>query len=248
MLLSALSSTTFDSRLRTLSRGWFMGKFSREPDVIMDAQPSSTYRLTLIRYDSRRKVSNDHAHSTATADLSDLDLIRSYQVSQSPAFVSQLMQRYSGHIVAFSMDHFQDHEYTKDFTNDIFIKLCDKLKKERITNFKNWLYVFMKNMFYDIKRREKLHSVYVDQQPKQEEYSIERQLQHQLDHPHLHAAMKELSEQERKCLRLIYLEDKRYAEIIQETGWTFNQIRGLRDRATGKLRALVTDELKQTYP
>lgn len=190
---------------------------------------------------------NNTAHNTADEKQQDSALIQAYQASRNTEYVARLMERYTGHIIAFSVDHFKNYDDVQDFTNDIFLKLCEKLAKEQVTHFKSWLYSFMKNMFYDIKRREQLHTAFVEQQPRSDGYSIDKKIQHRLDHEHLHAALDELSDQERQCIELIYLQGKRYNEIIRETGWTFNQIRGLRDRATKKLRMLVTEELKQSY-
>lgn len=177
----------------------------------------------------------------------DLDLIRQYKEKKNPLFVSSLLDKYSAQIIAFGLEHFKNREDIKDFTNDLFLKLCEKLKKEEVSNFKGWLYVFMKNMFYDAKRREKLHTVYVESSEKSEHYSIETSLFRELDKDVLNNALGALSADERACLQHIYFEGKSYNEIIQETGWAFNKIRGLRDRATKKLRDIVSVELKQSY-
>jgi len=156
------------------------------------------------------------------------------------------MQKYSAQIIAFSLDHFRNHEDVKDFTNDIFLKLCDRLLKDDIGHFRNWLYVFMRNMFYDIKRREQLHANYINRNPQDQDYhNAEKNLFHELDKDRLYKALDVLPEHERKCVQLLYMEGKSYNEIIGETGWTFNQIRGMRDRATKRLREALSMEFKE---
>lgn len=172
-------------------------------------------------------------------------MIAAYKRTGDNRFVSCLIEKYTAHILAFSLEHFKNHEDARDFTNDIFLKLCDKLQKENIIHFKSWLYVFMKNMFYDAKRREQLHVSYLKNQHLKDYHSIEKKLFNDLDREHLYTALGTLSEHERKCVELLYMEGKNYNEVIQETGWTFNQIRGIRDRATKKLREKISVEFKE---
>lgn len=176
----------------------------------------------------------------------DIGRIARYRQSGDSSIISSLMQKYSAQIVAFSMEHFRNREDARDFANDVFLKLCDKLLREEIVNFRSWLYVFMKNMFYDMKRKEQLHMNFVNRsQQLEQHHSIEKKLIGELDKARLYGALEVLSENERKCIQLLYIEGKNYNEIMRETGWTFNQIRGMRDRATKRLRETISLEFKE---
>lgn len=175
----------------------------------------------------------------------DLGLILKYKETKDTAFVAELMDRYSSHIIAFGVNNLKNREDVKDFTNDIFLKLCDKLYKDNIANFKSWLYIFMKNMFYDQKRKQQLHLKYLKRQTPNTYYLLENQLLYDIDKKHLYSALDRLADKEKRCVHLLYMEGKNYGEIMSETGWTFNQVRGIRDRATRKLKATISLELKE---
>ena len=62
---------------------------------------------------------------------------------------------------------------------------------------------------------------------------------------HLEAQIPELlqhlNSDESACLEAIYLKGHNYQEVMASHGWTFNQVRGYRDRGIRKLRQLLTD-------
>ena len=178
-------------------------------------------------------------------DKDDLTLISEYKKTKDPVYVNQLMDKYATQIIAFGMYRLKNREDVKDFANDVFLKLCDKLAKDEVLHFKSWLYTFMKNLFYDQKRREKLHLKYVKSHTINYKYEIEQVLFRQMDKKLLDHALNQLNEKEKKCIELLYYESKNYNEMIKETGWTFNQIRGTRERALKKLKELISTELRE---
>ena len=175
----------------------------------------------------------------------DLALISSYKETRNPALVAQLMDKYSAQIVAFALGSLKNKEDVKDFTHDVYLKLCDKLLKEDVQNFRNWLSRFMKNMFLDQKRKEQVQKKHLNRLTTGESYSIDRELFMNMDKKLIHKAIAQLAERERECIRVLYLEGKHYKEMMAETGWTFNQIKGVRERATRKLRTILSADFDE---
>ncbi|HHG84462.1 MAG TPA: hypothetical protein ENJ82_06920, partial [Bacteroidetes bacterium] len=62
-----------------------------------------------------------------------------------------------------------------------------------------------------------------------------------------HTALKSLKDEERLCIRMIYLEELSYQEVMAQTGYSFNQVRGYRDRAVRRLRTLLQDDFADYF-
>lgn len=177
--------------------------------------------------------------------IDDLELIASYKKTKNPELVAQLMEKYSAQILAFGMRSLKGQDDVKDFTHDVYLKLCDKLYTEDIENFKSWLVRFMKNLFFDKKRKEQVHKNHIARLSNEEHYSIEKELWLKMDRGQVYKAIDRLGEREKKCITILYLEGKNYKEMMTETGWTFNQIKGVRERAAVKLRKFLGPEFKE---
>jgi RNA polymerase sigma-70 factor (ECF subfamily) len=171
--------------------------------------------------------------------MTDLELINHYRKHGDASSISVLMDRYANQIVAFGLKQIRSHEDVRDFANDLYVKLAEKLKTAEVQDFKSWLYVFMRNMCYDQGRRKQLFEKFTEQQPKHKSYEIEEALQAKMDQVHLYEALEELPEKEAMVIRKIYLEEKNYQEVMVETGLTFNQLRGVRNRGTKRLREVL---------
>ena len=204
------------------------------------------YYITFLSFTTFETSLNHLAASVKDQNQKDLTLISKYQETNNTEFVRALIEKYSAQILAFGYRHLRNESDTKDFASDVFLKLCEKLKKEQILHFKSWLYTFMKNFFYDQKRKEQLHIKYLNNRDKKELYEIENQIIKRLDQKLLYEALHQLPEKEKRCITYLYLESKNYSEIIKETNWTFNQIRGTRERAIKKLRILLSEEFRES--
>lgn len=171
------------------------------------------------------------------ASSSDAELIHAFQKEDDQQALVVLLRRYSGYVIAFAGQHLKDSEAARDFSQELFLVLREKLRKTEVRNFKPWLYTVMRNLFLDGARRVAVHRKVLELLPPAEAgYSVEREIDLKLFRPRLEAALESLTEPEERCIRAIYLEEKSYAEVMAETGWKFNQMRGLRERAMKKLR------------
>lgn len=170
------------------------------------------------------------------ASLEDHELIAEYQKTGNTLFVKQLTDRYAQHILSYGWKNIRNEDDVKDFAQDVFQKLCAKLKSAKVESFKSWLYTAMRNMVIDSGRRKTLWNGYVDEERKREGITTLGFVETEYDMQYLRQALDELSEKEKSCMVLLYFQDRSYAEIMDETGMTFNQIRGIKDRTLKKLR------------
>ena len=77
--------------------------------------------------------------------IQDLELVRFYQETRKSVYLGELFTRYSSFAVAVCMKYLRDEENSKDAAMDIFEKLAEDLKKQKIEYFKSWLYSVIRN-------------------------------------------------------------------------------------------------------
>ncbi|MCB0736930.1 MAG: sigma-70 family RNA polymerase sigma factor [Bacteroidetes bacterium] len=172
--------------------------------------------------------------------MSDAQLVEAYKSSGNTELVQALTQRYAQHIMSFGWKQIGNADAVQDFAQDVFTKLCEKLKTQNVEQFKSWLYTFMRNLTIDAGRRQQLFEGYANQQHKSGIATLQF-VETELDMKHLRTALDDLSEKERTCMVLLYFQDLSYAEIMEETGLSFNQIRGIKDRTLVKLRERLSN-------
>lgn len=169
-------------------------------------------------------------------ELPDSTLLEHFQATSDLQVISVLLDRYKDLIIGMSMKFLKDQEEVRDFIGRLYLKLADKLERSEVKNARAWLCMVTMNLLRDDNRKGIVRDQYRRSLKEEVDWS-ERKSDFGMDAAHLHNAMdKCLSEKEQTVVKMIYFEDNSYQEIMEETGWTFNQVRGLRERAIKKLR------------
>lgn len=113
---------------------------------------------------------------------------------------------------------------------EIFEKLLSDLLKHDIHNFKSWLFTYSRN-FCLMQLRKKTKEVSMDEvsnyhaelMESQEDFhpidEKERQLQD------LEKALENLNEEQKKCVKLFYIKEKSYQEVVDETGFELKKVK-----------------------
>lgn len=187
-----------------------------------------------------------------SSKLSDTGLIEKYQQTKDQQLVLVLMERYASQISGMAFRYFRERDDILDFKSDLFEKLVRKLAEVDANDIRQperWLCRLITNSALDGIRRKKTYRGHtlefaVEREARPESDSVSLKA---LDNPHLHDALNQLSEEERSCLEKIYFEEMSYQEIMKETGLSFNQVRGYRDRAIRRLRGLLKDDFSEYF-
>lgn len=175
-------------------------------------------------------------------ELSDSGLLQHYQANADLQVISVLLDRYKDLIVGMSMRFLKDREEVRDFIGKLYLKLAEKLEQSEVKNAKAWLCMVTMNLLRDGNRKQEVRDQYRRTLQEEIEWS-EHKTDFQLDTTHLHAALANcLSDKEQTIVKMIYFEDMSYKDIMDETGWSFNQVRGLRERAIHKLKNGLSGE------
>jgi RNA polymerase sigma-70 factor (ECF subfamily) len=132
------------------------------------------------------------------------------------------------------MKYLRDEDESKDAVMQIFENLMTNLHKQEIANFKSWIYTVSKNHclmnLRKTKSTEKVKTEYGE--------NIRQEIMESEDIFHLHntsdiedkipqlqKAIGKLNEEQRKCIELIYLQDKSYQEVAMITGYSLKQVK-----------------------
>ncbi|MDQ3393210.1 MAG: sigma-70 family RNA polymerase sigma factor, partial [Bacteroidota bacterium] len=151
----------------------------------------------------------------------DEELLVLYQETEDPAHLGELFDRYVHLVYGVCLKYLRNNEDSKDMTMHVFEKLSIQLKKQEIKNFKSWLHVLTKNeclmllrtLRYKIEKENKGINPETDMDlsyimhPKEED-QLENSLQE------LEIAMEELPFEQKACIRLFYIQQKCYKEIV----------------------------------
>lgn len=182
-------------------------------------------------------------------NLTDGDIIKRYQQQQDTKYIAMLIDRYSPQISGISFRYFRNTEDVKDFSADLFIKLAEKLQKLDTNDredFGSWMTVFVRNAVIDQMRKQNSYQNHTNEFGLQAALSGEHQEDPvDLDPDRLQSAIEQLPEQERLCIEAIYLREETYQSLMKEHGFTFNQVRGYRDRGIKHLREFLPGTLNE---
>ena len=169
-------------------------------------------------------------------DLSDLDLVKSFQETSDKRLIVSLIDRHADSLTAITMRFVKSEAEAQELGQELFLMLAEKLPTAEVQNFRSWLLRMAWNRYIDKDRRRKRMYSY-QAELKEEAFSPDQIVNQRMDESvMLKTAFASLSEKEQTCIRMHYWEYKSYKEIAQELGMNFNQVRGALDRAIIKLR------------
>ena len=190
------------------------------------------------------------ARQKSKEKLTDSELILQYCKNEDQECIVLLLSRYTDQITGMCYNYFRNSDDVKDFTSELFMKLCSKLKQidpHEIRNVNAWLYTYIKHRILDQLRKVKTYNEYKSEFGKQSVHiSSESRTMPALDKEELMRGISSLSSNEKLCVELIYLQELSYQEIMEAYGFSFNQVRGFRDRGIAKLKTVLKDEF-ETY-
>ena len=180
-------------------------------------------------------------------EIPDARLLDDFRMSQKHKYVEELFNRYAHLIFGVAMKYLKNEDDAKDAAMLIFEALPDKIAKHEITNFKNWLYSVVKNqclmMLRQSSRQLKLKkNLSINQSGIMElttgfhlhekvelEYRIEK----------LNEALRFLKEEQRTCVEMMYLEQKSYVEISEETGYSMKKVKSYIQNGKRNLKLML---------
>ena len=160
----------------------------------------------------------------------DGELLQAFKETGSQDLLAKLYLRYTDLVYGTCLKYLKDAEAAKDAVMNIYQELLQKLAAHEVDNFKSWLYVVTKNhCLMQLRSAKKM--ITVEFQPavmQSEDFAhLDAVLDREQDFKKLEQCMEAIPAEQKDAIRLFYLENKCYNEIVEQTGMEWNRVRSL---------------------
>ena len=161
-------------------------------------------------------------------EKTDDELLRLYQSTHDLEWLSTLYLRYASLVYGVCLKYLKDREEAKDAVMQIHEKLIKSLLRHSVNNFRGWLYVNARNHCLMHLRSQKgkitgeISPFFMENSPEQHP---EEEIELELNILKLEKCIETLAGPQQHCVRLFYLQEKCYKEIMAETGFDLNQVK-----------------------
>ena len=176
--------------------------------------------------------------------LTDEELLQKYKGSRDTVLFGELFKRYTPFVFGVCLKYLKNQEESKDAVMIIFEKLMDDLEKHSVTNFKSWLHMVCRNhCLMELRRRK---SSLPDNQIEsfedlvmESEEDIHLLIEKEGQLQRLEESIKHLSEEQKICVELFFLQEKTYQEVCDHTGYSMNQVKSYIQNGKRNLKIIL---------
>lgn len=179
-----------------------------------------------------------------TTTRSDQELLSRYRETGEAAWLGQLYGRYLELTYGLCLKYLTSEADAEDAVMNIYEELATKVRRHEIDNFRSWLYVLAKNHCLMKLRRDK-RNLTVSYEPELMQSGgvghpvIEIELDDAAENgrtAHLQDCLQELSEQQKQCIELFYLQGHSYKEVAEKCRLNLGTVRSYIQNGRRNLR------------
>lgn len=165
--------------------------------------------------------------------FSDAELISEYKRKGDNEVVGELYKRYSHLVFGVCLKYLKNEDESKDAVLQIFENLMEDLLKHDVTNFKSWLHsvtrnhclMFLRKQQTILKKEHQYEYEYASESVSEISFAPhEKEVKEELL-TELEKALNFLKEEQRICIELFFLQEKRYEEVAEITGYSPKQVK-----------------------
>lgn len=186
--------------------------------------------------------------STQYDHITDAQLLENYYSDQNSDWIGILLQRYTLLLYGVCMKYLKDEEEAKDAVQQVFLKAISELRKYRVTFFKSWLYMIARNYcLMQLRDKGKYFEPVTESTPVAAPDNREDLIKHQQKEETLELmkmAIEKLSQDQKECIKMFYLQKQSYATIAEVTGYTLMQVKSHIQNGKRNLKILLEKQLK----
>ena len=175
-------------------------------------------------------------------DKDDRELLLIFYKDGNSESLGILLQRYTSMLLGVCMKYLKNEEEAKDSVQQVFLKVINELHKYKVDYFKSWIYMVAKNHCLMKLRDNKQDTVemnekmYAADNIKEEAHTAAKK---EVTLNNLEIALKLLSEEQRVCLDLFYLQKNSYQQITDATGYNGLQVKSHIQNGKRNLKILM---------
>ncbi len=182
------------------------------------------------------------------AHITDQQLLERFYADHNNHWLGILLQRYTLLLLGVCMKYLKNEEEAKDSVQQIFLKAITELHKYRVDYFKSWLYMVAKNHCLMKLRDKPGRQTEIKEQmavtPGEDEgLKLHQEKDRQLEL--MDESLRELSNEQKQCVTLFYLEKRSYQEIADQTGFSMMQVKSYIQNGKRNLKILLDKKLNR---
>lgn len=175
---------------------------------------------------------------------SDQELLEKYSKEHNNVWVGVLLDRYLHLIFGVCMKYLKNQEDAKDAAQQICLEVLKILPRHRVAHFKSWLYQVAKNhCLMELRQSGRINILPLTAKNEMGnigEQNIKADLMAiEIKEAHLHQALEQLNDAQRKCVDLFYLQDKTYQGVSEETGFSMLQVKSYIQNGKRNLKTII---------
>ena len=176
--------------------------------------------------------------------LSDIDLIVRYQKSKDVKYYGQIFNRYSHLVFGVCLKYLKNKEEAEDATMQIFEKAMKDMIINEISYPKSWLYSCTKNFCLMQLRKKKVNETDIDffDNLQEKEDEIHEKINKEIQLNQIQKGLEKLKPDQKKALKLFYLNERSYVQIAEETGWELKKVKSELQNGKRNLKLILINK------
>jgi len=183
-------------------------------------------------------------------NFADEELIAEYFSNHEPNIIGELFKRYTHLVFGVCLKYLQNEEKSKDAVMEIFESLIEKLKIHKVLSFKSWLYSVSKNHCLmlirvnssDTRLKEKIYQNLISENVElQDQMHLLFKDEQEPVAEKLDEAINQLKKEQMNCIKLMYLDDKSYKQIVDITGYSMKEVKSHLQNGKRNIKNYLTD-------
>jgi len=183
--------------------------------------------------------------------ITDQELLQNFYLDRDNQWLGILLPRYTLLLLGVCMKYLKNEEEAKDCVQQIFLKTITELHKYQVDYFKSWIYMVAKNHCL-MKLRDRPGRSTTDLTENVAGVISEEDLDMKFLHLEknrtldlMGTALEELSDEQKQCVTLFYLEKKSYQAIAATTGFSVLKVKSYIQNGKRNLKILLDKKLQR---
>lgn len=174
--------------------------------------------------------------------ISDQQLLENFYADNNNEWLGILFPRYTLLLLGVCMKYLKNEEEAKDCVQQVFLKALTELHKYKVEYFKSWLYMVAKNhCLMKLRDKNKRTIEMNDNVMGAINEETDKILLEQKDKTLslMEQALEELNEEQKKCVKLFYLDKQSYQQIADTTGFSLMQVKSYIQNGKRNLKQMI---------
>lgn len=161
--------------------------------------------------------------------MNEKELLTHYRQTGDLDTLGKLYAPYMSLLYGVCYKYLQEAEQCQDAVMQIFDELIGKLRVHAVDNFKSWLYIYTRNYcLMQLRKAKQVTKVDIEDHLYESEQRLnnqEEQRWQEQDFDKLETCIAGLAQEQEQCIRLFYLEQRCYKDIVDITGFELSKVK-----------------------